>query len=282
MAERGGDTHLVFTAFFSGMFRLYRMPLRESGARDRRDRAARATRSTPSRFEPPLTSEGRRAAEEEVQAEVGHRARRASRRRGRRRHVPEPTSAVQFSDLMGNHRVHDHASTRRRVRQLRARPTSTSSAASTGAPACSTSRLLPEQLRSGEQSQQTDRRPARRFLSATRSAGTTAWSSSGAPGDRSRTSLRGRPQRSTSFARSRTTSARSARATSATPRATRASARSRASASGSAARTRRTSAATSTATIEYQADFRAYKQDHAPLGARLPRRRRSTTTATAE
>jgi hypothetical protein len=53
MAPREGEPYLVFTSFFGGTFRLYRMPIRQPEARiDAAEAAAPATEAEP--FEPPL------------------------------------------------------------------------------------------------------------------------------------------------------------------------------------------------------------------------------------
>jgi Tol biopolymer transport system component len=109
MAQRGGDPHLVFTAYFDGQFRLYRMPLLEPV--DEIDVAEQLVDPIEvERFEPPLTLKVDDELKKPYKLKWDIEA--PSVYIG---YADDGTLlsdvAVQFSDLMGNHRARVQAFT---------------------------------------------------------------------------------------------------------------------------------------------------------------------------
>jgi len=109
MAERGDDRNLVFTSFFEGTFRLYRMPLLEPERTIRADETlADPVEAEP--FEPPLTLRVDEDQKSPYKLKWDIEAPYISV--GVTNDGTFLTNAaVQFADLMGNHRIHIIAST---------------------------------------------------------------------------------------------------------------------------------------------------------------------------
>jgi hypothetical protein len=140
MAERGGDRNLVFTAFYEGTFRLYRMPLKDPEQTiPAEQRFAEPIEAEP--FEPPLSLRVDEPQKSDYKLKWD---------------IEAPSvgvgvtddgtflsnASIGFSDLLGNHRIQILASTA--ISSCARPPAGTSTAIrSTGSPASAGSSSTP-------------------------------------------------------------------------------------------------------------------------------------------